>query len=150
MPQNAFAVGIHNERQETESIAQTGCRVLYRNVSDVTDPNLVRTVRNHILHEIGIRWQSVSGVCRTGCTLTAIDVQPMLVQDTTEHVTPDPVLIVETASIHVPQIVGPHLRVLFPDLAHKLHNKLLYRQTAEQDFIVSLVKGLSCNTGQYT
>jgi hypothetical protein len=92
----------------------------------------------------------VSGVRRTGCTLTVIDIQPTLMQDTTEHVTPDPVLIVEAASVHVPQIVRSHPRILFPDITYKLHHKLLYRQTAEQKFIVSLIKGLSCYTGQYT
>ena len=89
-------------------------------------------------------------VCGTRCTLTAADVQSTLVQDTTEHVTPYPVLVVEAASVHMPQIVGSHPRVLFPDITYKLHHKLLYRQTAVQKVVVMLVKGLSGNTGQLT
>ena len=39
--QDSFAVGIHDERQEAEAVAQTGCLVLYRHIGYVADPYLV-------------------------------------------------------------------------------------------------------------
>ena len=71
-------------------------------------------------------------------------------QDTAEHVTPHTALIVETVSVHVPELVGPDFWILLPDLKDELDNKLFYRKLAEQRFLVILVKGLSCNTGQRT
>jgi len=147
---NALAIGIHDDCQETEAIAQTGYRVLYRNIGDVADPNLVGAGWYHILHEVRIRRQVVAGVRCARCTLTVTDVQPTLVQDAAEHVATDAVLVIEAAFIYTPQIVGSHLRVLSPDFAHELHHKLLYRQTAEQQVVITFVEGLSCHTGQCT
>ena len=40
---DTLAVGIHDDCQEAEAITQTGCGVLYRNIGDVADPNLMKS-----------------------------------------------------------------------------------------------------------
>ena len=71
-------------------------------------------------------------------------------QNTSEHVSTHAVLLAETGLVHAPELVGTDSRVLFPDLTNELDNELLYRKPAEQEVVIALVKGLSCNTGQRT
>ena len=122
---NTLAVGIHNDCQEAESIAQTGCGVLYRNIGDVADPNLIRTGRYHALHEVGIRRQVMPRICRTRCSLPLTDVKSAFVQDTAERIASNPIIFVEAIPVYAPQVVGAHLRVFLPDLAYELNHKLL-------------------------
>ena len=148
--QNPFAIGVHNERQEAETVAQTGRLVLYRHIGYVTDPYLVGACRDHVLHEVRIGRQVVSRVGRAGGPEALHNVEPTLMQDAPEHVPAHTVILAETGLVHAPELVGTDSRVLLPDLAHELNHKLLYRKPAEQEVVVALVKGLSCNTGQRT
>ena len=63
---DALAVGIRDDCQEAEAIAQAGCGVFHGNIGDVADPYLVGTSRYHALHKVGICRKVMAGVCRTG------------------------------------------------------------------------------------
>ena len=56
---NALAVGIHDNCQEAEAVAQTGRRVLDRNIRDIADPYLIGAHRYHVLHEVGVCRQAM-------------------------------------------------------------------------------------------
>ena len=148
--QDTFAVGIHDERQEAETVAQTGPLVLYRHIGYVTDPYLVGACRDHVLHEVRIGRQVVPRVGRSGSPEALHHIKPALMQDASENVSTHAVLLAETGLVHAPELVGSDSRVLSPDLTHELDNELLYRKLAEQEAVVALVKGLPCHTGQRT
>ena len=60
LAQNTLAVGIHDKRQETETITQAGSGVLNRNIGDVADPDMVGAYGYHVLHEVRIDGQVVA------------------------------------------------------------------------------------------
>ena len=148
--QDTLAVGIHDERQEAEAVAQTGRLVLYRHIGYVTDPYLVGARRDHVLHEVRVGRQVVPRVGRASSPEALHHIKSTLMEDATEHVASYTVLLAETVLVHAPELVGTDSRVFFPDLTNELNHKLLYRKPAEQEVVVALVKGLSCNTGQRT
>ena len=90
------------------------------------------------------------GICGAGSTSPAPYIQAALMQNASKYISPYTVLLTNLALIHTPQLVSAHLRILFPHLLNKLYHKLFYCQSAEQDIVISFVKGLSCNTGQCT
>ena len=94
--------------------------------------------------------QVMPGICGAGSTSPAPYIQAALMQNASKYISPYTVLLTNLALIHTPQLVSAHLRILFPHLLNKLYHKLFYCQSAEQDIVISFVKGLSCNTGQCT
>ena len=146
--QDPFAVGIHDKCQEAEAVAKSGRLVFYRHIGYVTDPYLVGTYSDHVLHKVRIGRQGMPRVGRAWGTKSLHNVQSALVKDTAEHVASHTVLFTETGLVHAPEFVGTDSRVLLPDLAHELDNKPLHRESAEQKVVIALVKGLSCDTGQ--
>ena len=148
--QDLLAVGVHDDGQEAECVAQAGRGVFRFNVGYVADPYLVGPRWDHALDEVGVGRQVVAGVRCAGSPLDVPDAQPALVHDAAEGVAPYAVLVAEPAPVHPPQIVRAHHRVFLPDTQDELYDKLFQRQAAEQQVVVLLVKGLSCHTGQRT
>ena len=148
--EDLLAVGIHEDGQEAECVAQTGRGVFHLDVGDVADPYLVGPRGNYALDEVGVGRQVVSGVRCSGRPLDVPDAQPALVHDAAEGIAPDAVLVAEAVAVHPPQFIHAHHRILLPYFKNILDNKLFQCQSAEQQVVVPLVKGLSCHTSQCT
>jgi len=148
--QDALAVGVHDDGQEHEAVTRRRVGVFYLDVGDVADPDVVGPRGDYALDEIGVGRQVVARVRRAGCPRPPSQVQLALVHDAAEHIAANPVFLGKPADVHPPQFVHPYLRVFRPHPKHKLHHKLLDGETGKQRFLVPLVKGLSCHTGQCT
>ena len=148
--QDTLAVGVHDDGQEAESVAQASRGVFYRDVGYVTDPYLVGPCGNYALDEVRVGRQVVARVRCAGRTPDILDVQSTLMHDAAEGVASNAVLLAEAALVHPPQFIHAHHRILLPYFKNILDNKLFQCQSAEQQVVVLLVKGLSCHTSQCT
>ena len=148
--QDTLAVGVHDDGQEAECVAQTGRGVFHLDVGDVADPYLVGPRGNYALDEVGVGRQVVAGVRGADRPQPSPQIEPALVHDAAERVAPHTVFIGEPPLVHPPQFVRAYLRVFLPRLKHELNHELLQCKALEQSVLVPLVKGLSCHTGQRT